>query len=508
MTLPTLTGATTPMKMLMHQRTSLRTGIVHLGLGNFHRAHQAVYTAAALAAQDGPWGILGVASRSATVADAMRAQDMRYSVLEIAPGSSGIGIPAVHTDAIVAAADPGRVVAAIADPGTAIVTLTVTEHGYTYSPRTHRLDLDSPAVQADLRAGSPPTTSIGQIVRGLQQRSATHSGPITILSCDNLSDNGSHTARLVREFIEALPAAESADLLTFLDRAVTFPNTMVDRIVPTTTDADRQAVARQFGLIDQIPVPAEPFTMWVLQDRFAAGRPAWEHGGAVFTEDVHPYEMLKLRLLNGTHSLIAYLGALDGQATIPDATAQAFIANAARLVLVDDYLPSITVPADIDLDSYIDQLFTRWSNSALGHGTHQVGSDGSVKLAQRIPEPALLHLANGRMPHHLALTFAAFLTCLAPPAGYDPGTQAAAMSDPARADLVALQRDNPGSAAFVQSVLDAGLLGQEMAGHTEFRARVAEFRDIITRRGPAAAAAEAAQAVRDEDHVLAATVPA
>jgi fructuronate reductase len=165
-------------------------------------------------------------------------------------------------------------------------------------------------------------------------------------------------------------------------------------------------------------------------------------------------------------------------------------------VLFDDYLPSITVPADVDLDDYVAQLFTRWSNSALGHGTHQVGSDGSVKLAQRIPEPALLHLNRGRMPHHLALTLAAYLTCLAPPAGFDPGPRAAAMSDPARAGLVALESENPSSTAFVQAVLNGGLLGQDLAQHSEFTARVAEFRDILIRRGPATAAAEAAQAAQ------------
>ena len=504
MTLPPLTIATTPPKALLHQRTSLNTGIVHLGLGNFHRAHQAVYTAAALAEQDGPWGILGVANRSGAIVTAMRQQDLRYGVLEISPHSSRVSIPAVHTGAIVAADDPNVVVDAIGNPATAIVTLTVTEHGYTYSPRTHRLDIDSPAVQSDLTAGNAPVTSIGQIVRGLQRRVTTHGQPITILSCDNLSDNGSHTARLVREFIEALPTAERADLLPYLDQALTFPNTMVDRIVPTTTDADREAVARQLGVSDLIPVPAEPFTMWVLQDRFAAGRPAWEHGGAVFTDDVHPYELLKLRLLNGTHSLIAYLGALDGQPTIPDSIAQPFIADAARSILFDDYLPSITVPADVDLDDYVAQLFTRWSNSALKHGTHQVGSDGSVKLAQRIPEPALMHLNQDRMPHHLALTLAAYLTCLAPPAGFDPGPFAANMSDPARTGLAELATENPNSTTFVQAVLDSGLLGHELAQRQDFTARVAEFRDILTRNGPAAAAAEAEQAARN-DTVLATT---
>ena len=196
---------------------------MHLGLGNFHRAHQAVYTAAALAHTDGPWGILGVAGRSAAVADAMRAQDLRYSVVEIAPDRTRVTVPAVHTGVLVADREPHAVPAAIAAPGTAIVTLTVTEHGYTYSPRTHGLDLDAPAVQADLRGDGPPRTTLGRIVRGLQLRLRDHAAPITMLSCDNLLANGEHTERLVREFVAALPAAERDELLPCLDAAVTLP---------------------------------------------------------------------------------------------------------------------------------------------------------------------------------------------------------------------------------------------------------------------------------------------
>ncbi len=488
--LPRLTAGTTPADALLHRRGPLSTGIVHLGLGNFHRAHQAVYTARALAAQDGPWGILGVASRSAAVADALRQQDFRYCTVQIAPDGTELSIPAVHTGVLVGADRPDGVLDAIAAPGTRIVTLTVTEHGYTYSPATHRLDVDNPAVVADLAGGSPVTT-IGQIARGLQRRARAGGAPITVLSCDNLTGNGDHTRRLVGEFVEALPSAEREDLAAYLASSVTFPNCMVDRIVPATTDTYRRAVADRFGLRDEIPVPAEPFTMWVLEDDFAAGRPAWEHGGAIFSDDVESYELLKLRLLNGTHSLIAYLGALDGRAIIPDATARPFIAGAARTVLYDDYLPSVTVPADVDLDAYVGQLFERWSNTALGHGTHQVGSDGSVKLAQRIPEPARLHLDRGRMPHHLALTVAAYLQCIAPPAGFDPGRYAAAMTDPARTGLAALADAHPAPGPFVRAVLDTGLLGLDLAGRDDFVGRIAEFRGILTEHGPAAAAAEA-----------------
>jgi fructuronate reductase len=472
--------------VLLHHRTLSETGIVHLGLGNFHRAHQAVHTAAALAAEDGPWGILGVASSSTTVADALREQDFRYAVVELSPGETRVVIPAVHTGALVAAQEPTRVVTALADPGTRIVTMTVTEHGYTFDPRDHSLALDHPGVQSDLR-GNPPRTTLGLIVRGLQRRARTHGTPITVLSCDNLAGNGRVTARLVAEFVAALPSAERAELEPYLAK-VAFPSSMVDRIVPATTDADRDAVRRHLGVVDAIPVPAEPFSMWVIEDDFAVGRPAWEHGGALFTDDVGPYELLKLRLLNGTHSLIAYLGALAGHGTIPESVATPSIHGAASRVLHEEYLPTVEVPAGIEVEAYVAQLFDRWSNTALGHRTSQVGSDGSVKLAQRVPEPALTHLAAGRMPHHLALTVAAYLCCVAPPSGFGPGPHAEAMTDPARESLAPLAARGD----FVAAALGAGLLGAELATHTEFVKRVAELVEVLAKHGPAAAIQEAA----------------
>ncbi|MPY55786.1 mannitol dehydrogenase family protein [Streptomyces spongiae] len=500
--LPRLNSLTLPSGSLVHRRTVTETGIVHLGLGNFHRAHQAVYTASALDHADGPWGILGVASRSTAVADALREQDHRYSVVEISPEGSRVSVPAVHTGALVAAHHPDAVVDAIAAPGTRIVSLTVTEHGYTFSPRTGHLDLDHDGVRADLRGDTPPRTTIGQVVRGLQRRLRKHATPVTVLSCDNLAGNGTQTARLVREFAEALPRAEANELADWLDdgphTGVAFPNTMVDRIVPATTDTYRTTVADHLRVRDEVPVPAEPFTMWVLQDRFAAGRPGWEHGGALFTDDVEPYELLKLRLLNGTHSLIAYLGALDGRATVPDAIGRPFVAEAARRVLRDDYLPSLTVPDDIDLDAYVAQLFERWANSALGHRTRQVGSDGSVKLRQRVPDPALLQLRRGRMPHHLALTVAAYLCCMAPPSGLDPGPHAAAMADPARDRLRETAERSTSVPDFVATVIDTGLLGDSLADHPAFAERVAELIGVLARHGTAAAAHAAAEAADSE----------
>jgi fructuronate reductase len=490
--LPRLSAASTPPAALSHRRRNLPTGIVHLGLGNFHRAHQAVHTAAALAAEDGPWGIVGVARGSTAVAEALREQDMRYAVVEISPAATRVSVPAVHTGALVAAHQPGEVVQALAAPATRIITLTVTEHGYTFDPRSGRLDLDQPDLAADLQDWSrrpAPRTTLGLLVRGLQHRVRSHGAPVTIMSCDNLIHNGQLTSRLVAEFVAELPPAERDELEPYLS-AVAFPDAMVDRIVPATTDAYRHTVAAHLGVRDEVPVPAEPFSMWVIENSFAAGRPAWERGGALFTDDVGPYELLKLRLLNGTHSLIAYLGALHGYDTIPESIAHDAIRDAAALVLRGEYLPTVPVPPDVDLEQYVAQLFDRWSNSALAHRTRQVGSDGSVKLAQRVPGPALTHLKAGRVPHHLALTVAAYLCCIAPPGGFDPGPSATAMTDPARARLAPFTALP--TRTFVTEVLGTGLLGSELASHDVFAERIAEFVELLVRHGVVAAAREAA----------------
>lgn len=471
----------------------LRPGIVHLGLGNFHRAHQAVYTRAALdSSGDSDWGIVGVSNRSASVPIAMRAQDLLYTVVEISPEGESFSIPGVHTDAFTAAAEPERVLASIGTSGVRIVSLTVTENGYYYSPRTGHLAVDDPAIRHDLHEAARPMTPIGQIVRGLQSRARTHGQPITVLSCDNLADNGHHTERLVKEFAGMLPEGEAAETLAFIGEHVTFPSTMVDRIVPSTTDRYRQLVAESRGYTDDVPVPAEPFTMWVLEDRFTAGRPAWEAGGAVFSDEVSRYEELKVRLLNGTHSLIAYLGALTGVATIPESVAQPAVEAAARAVLRDEYRPSVTAPRGVDLDAYEEELFTRWRNTALGHRTSQVGSDGSLKLRQRIPVPALALLDAGRTPHLLALTAAAYLASLTPLPGFDPGPHAAAMVDPARPALARAAELSSSSADLARRVLgDQHLLGEELAGRSEFIDRTGELLDVIRTKGVLAAVEEA-----------------
>ena len=473
------------------------TGILHLGLGNFHRAHQAVYTAAALRAEGGDWGIVGVASRSRAVVDALRAQDLLSCVATISPDGASVSVPGVHTDAFVAADEPERVTRAIADGRIRIVTLTVTENGYSYSPATGHLDTDDPIMRADLRGGAARST-VGQLARGIQRRAASGGAPLSVLSCDNLAANGTHTEKLVREFLGELPGSEGAEALAYLDRAVTFPSSMVDRIVPSTTARLREHVAPLLGAWDEVPVPAEPFTMWAIEDRFAGGRPAWEAGGAVFTDEVGRYEQMKVRLLNGTHSLIAYLGALRGVATIPEAVAFDDIAAAARAVMRVEYEPSIELPAGVDVRAYEAQLFERWGNSALGHRTSQVGTDGSVKLRQRIPEPALRALGAGETPHLIALTVAGYLSCLAPLPGFEPGPAAEAMTDAARPRLAAVAAvARSGAELAERAIAELQLFGAELADQPAFVERVGQLADTIARTGVDAAIADALEASRD-----------
>lgn len=468
-----------------------RTGIVHLGLGNFHRAHAAVNTALALAAEPGDWGIVGVANRSHKVTDALASQDFLYSVVTLDPEHRDVGVVDVHRRVLVAADDGPEVVAAIADPAHRIVTLTISEVGYHLDARTNELRTDSPDIAADLADdGVVPRTPLAQLCFGLRRRYSEGGAPVTVLSCDNLLSAGNTTRSAVVQFLTA--AGAEPGLLAWLDGSVTFPNAMVDRIVPAPTDATRAAAAEALGAEDACPVPAELFTMWVIEDRFAAGRPRWEAApGVIFSDEVEKYELVKLRLLNGGHSLIAYLGGLDRRETIPESRSQEFVEACVRAALVNEYLPSIDLPQGFDPDAYVEQLFARWNNTVLGDKTARVGSDGSTKLLQRVPIPAVRLLGAGAVPHQLALTVAGWICCVCPPVGFDPGPVAAAMVEPKLDALRAATADATDVDAHVAAILRGGFFPDDLVAHDAFVARVTELVRLIVTDGVRAAAADA-----------------
>ena len=468
-----------------------RTGIIHFGLGNFHRAHAAVNTALAMAAEPGDWGIVGIANRSRKVTSALEAQDGLYSVVTLDPAQERVDVLDVHRRFLVAAEDGPAIIEAIADPAHRIITLTISETGYHIDGRTGKLDVASSDIAADLANPDAPTTPLGQIVAGLRARFAANGEPMAVLSCDNLLSAGHTTRAAVTQFAQA--AGADAEFLAWMDAHVSFPNAMVDRIVPAPTEGTKAEVEEALGLHDEAPVPAELFSMWVLEDKFAGGRPRWEAAGAIFSDEVKKYELVKLRLLNGGHSLIAYLGGLDRQETIPDSRAQDFIADATRQALEVDYLPSIDLPRDFDPAEYIDSLFRRWSNTVLGDKTARVGSDGSTKLLQRVPIPALTALAKGVMPEQLALTVSAWICCCIPPASFEPGPIADAMIEPKAEQLKAATAGATSVREHVEAILDAGIFPDELVADQGFRDRVVEYAEGIVTDGVRPTAAIALQ---------------
>ena len=427
-----------------------------------------------LATDDLRWGIVGVTQRSDTVARQLAPQDGLFTVAERGEGAAPARVVASIVEAISGRDNPELVVERIGAGATKVLTLT--EKGYRFDPQTRTLDLDDPEIQADL-AGRAPRTAVGQIVRGLQQRARTGAGAVTVLSCDNLPGNGELTSTLVRNFAEALPAGEQEDLLAWIDSNASFPSTMVDRMVPATTEADLAAVERELGLRDEAAVVAEPFKQWVIEDNFAAGRPRWEDAGALISTDVAAWESAKLRLLNASHSMLAYLGLAAGKETISDAVGVDAFRTACRRMMLEEALPSITLPAELDGEQYCEEVLRRFANPALGHTTAKVGSDGSQKIGLRLLTTVRGTLDAGREPQWAALAVAAWMhhvAATAEPDLNDPLAKElqAALPEPRTADTVV------GALLGFRAVVDPYL-----AGHEGFRNLLLHWYRIIDNNG-------------------------
>ncbi|WP_229072965.1 mannitol dehydrogenase family protein [Actinoplanes sp. DH11] len=377
----------------------VRPGIVHLGLGAFHRAHQAVYTEAAVAASGGNWGIVGVAPRSRDVLDRLREQDRLYSVLTVGGPVDEARAVGILAGLGHAAGDPYGVVAAIADPGIRIVSLTVTEKAYRLDP-SGRLLLDD-ELRAQLTGLAPPTTVPALLARAVLARRIAGAGPLTVLCCDNLQGNGPRIRGLVEQALEVAGAALPDD--------VAFPATMVDRIVPATSADHRRRAALALGADDAVPVVAEPFTQWVIEDRFPGGRPDWAAAGAVLTDDVTPWEMLKLRALNAVHSATAYLGALAGRELIADSLEMPGLTGVLRRFVADEVALTVRPPAGVTVIGYGETALTRFANRELGHRNLQVAMDGTQKLPHRLLGTVRDLRALGARPCWAGLFLAAWM---------------------------------------------------------------------------------------------------
>lgn len=398
----TLNALPSPVAVPAYDRAAVTPGIVHLGLGAFHRAHQAAYVDDCLAAGDTNWGIVGASLQSASTHDALEPQDGLYTLA--ARGSDGERLRVIGSigTVLVAPRDPARLLAALTDPDIRIVTLTITEKAY-LRDASGKLDENHPGIVADLADPARPRTAHGFLVEALARRRAAGTKPFTILSCDNLPSNGRTLHRLLVQFA----AMRDAGLASHVE-SVSCPSSMVDRIVPATTDADRARVSEALGVEDAWPVMTEPFSQWVIEDDFSAGRPNWERSGVEMVRDVRPFEEMKLRLLNGAHSSIAYLGLLAGHDTVARSFGDPAIRGFVQ-ALWAEAAPTLPENAGLDPKSYVAALTGRFDNTALQHRIAQIANDGSQKLPQRIIGSALDRLAAGAGADHLMLAVAAWI---------------------------------------------------------------------------------------------------
>lgn len=359
--------------------------LLHLGLGNFHRAHQAWYTHVANAHAADPWRITGVAMRNPAIRDAMSGSGWAYDLGIMDRDGLRVERIRVHDRVLVAAEAPDRVIDALADPGVTAVTVTVTEKGYALTA-DGRLDTGDPAVASDIANGTAGSL-LGLLASGLSRRVARGGGAITILSCDNLGGNGKRLEGALSDFLGATGA--DPDLLALA--GARFPDTMVDRITPATTDDIAARMARAAGRPVTAPVLTEAFSEWVIEDCEGARLPDWARAGAVFVADVAPYERRKLLFLNGAHSALAYGGLLRGHVHVHEAVADADLARHIRALWAEaaPLLPGFSAG---ELADYADALLDRFSVAGMAHRLGQIATDGSAKLPQRIL-PILRHHA-------------------------------------------------------------------------------------------------------------------
>ncbi|HBQ1170481.1 TPA: mannitol dehydrogenase family protein [Klebsiella aerogenes] len=407
-----------------YDRSKLVSRIVHLGFGAFHRAHQAVYADILAAEHGSDWGYteVNLIGGEQQIAD-LQQQDLLYTVAEMSADAWTARVVGVVKQAMHAQVDGlESVLAKMCEPQVAIVSLTITEKGYCHSPATGQLQLDNPLIAADLQTPHQPKSAPGVVVEALARRRAAGLPAFSVMSCDNMPENG----HVMRNVVCAYARAVDDELAQWIEQNVTFPSTMVDRIVPAVTADTLDKIEQLTGVRDPAGVACEPFRQWVIEDNFVAGRPQWEKAGAELVTDVVPFEEMKLRMLNGSHSFLAYLGYLAGYQHINDCMQDDNYRRAAQALMLQEQAPTLKVQG-VDLARYAGLLIERYSNPALKHRTWQIAMDGSQKLPQRMLDSVRWHLAHHSDFSLLALGIAGWMRYVS---GVDDQGQAIEISDP------------------------------------------------------------------------------
>lgn len=467
-----------------YDRNKLVPRIVHLGFGAFHRAHQGVYADILATEHGSDWGYVEVnlIGGEQQIAD-LKQQDNLYTVTEMSADAWTARVIGVVKEALHVEFDGlETILAKMCEPQVAIVSLTITEKGYFHSPATGKLMLDHPVVVADLQNPQQPKSAVGVIVEALARRKAAGLPAFSVMSCDNMPENGHVMRNVVLAYAEAL----NKELAGWIKQHVSFPSTMVDRIVPAVTPDTLDKIEQITGVRDPAGVACEPFRQWVIEDNFVAGRPAWEKAGAELVKDVIPFEEMKLRMLNGSHSFLAYTGYLAGYQHINDCMEDANFRRAARALMLEEQAPTLRV-SGVDLAHYADLLIERYSNPALRHRTWQIAMDGSQKLPQRMLDSVRWHLVHQSSYDLLALGIAAWMRYVG---GVDEQGNAIEISDPL---LPVLQQTVAGSAegeARVKALLSIeAIFGNELPHEKAFVDKVTQAYNALLKEGAKATVA-------------------
>ncbi len=468
-----------------YDRSKLVPRIVHLGFGAFHRAHQSVYADILAAEHGSDWGYceVNLIGGEQQIAD-LKAQDNLYTVAEMSADAWTARVVGVATRALHAQVDGlETVLAAMCEPQVAIVSLTITEKGYGHSPATGQLNLDTPFIAADLQNPHQPKSAAGVIVEALARRKAAGLAPFTVMSCDNMPENG----HVTRNVISAFARAVNAELADWIDANVTFPSTMVDRIVPAVTADTLDKIEQITGVRDPAGVACEPFRQWVIEDNFVAGRPEWEKAGAELVADVVPFEEMKLRMLNGSHSFLAYLGYLAGYQHINECMEDDNYRRAAHTIMLAEQAPTLKVKG-VDLAHYADLLIARYSNTALRHRTWQIAMDGSQKLPQRMLDSVRWHLVHHHEFRLLALGIAGWMRYVG---GVDEQGQAIEVSDPLLAVIQQAVNSSAEGEARVKALLGIeAIFGAELPLDATFVQQVLAAYQALLANGAKATVAQ------------------
>ena len=460
-----------------YDRQQLRSRIVHFGFGAFHRAHQALLTNRVLNEKGGDWGICEISLFSGDVLmSQLRAQDHLFTVLEKgAEGNQAIVVGAVHECLNAKLDSLAAIIEKFCEPQVAIVSLTITEKGYCIDPATGKLDMHNTRILHDLENPTEPHSAPGILVEALHRRRERGLPPFTVLSCDNIPDNG----HVVKNAVLGMAQKRSAELAGWIDAHVSFPGTMVDRIVPAATETSLVEITQELGVEDPCAISCEPFIQWVVEDNFVAGRPDWEAAGVQMVKDVLPWEQMKLRMLNGSHSFLAYLGYLAGYAHINECMEDASFREAARRVMLNEQAPTLRI-TDVDLTAYADSLIDRFANPALQHRTWQIAMDGSQKLPQRMLDGIRVHLERNSAWPLLALGVAGWIRYVS---GTDERGDAIDVRDPLSDKIQSLVKASS-EAERVNALLTLSeVFGQDLPHNSVFVNAVNEAYQRLTRYG-------------------------